>query len=498
MRHLNRRRFLCNAALGVSAMAGSGAFCAVTKPVLAGVQISPHSLLDEGVERCLDFLQEHAAINALFCYSQTYHMGTRPLNVLASDHPTPPRKLDGRNLPHQWVRLPGAEFKGLAVGHERADPGREYAARDIFAELAEPCRRRGIRLYARILEAGMRRAARIPGYSRVGTVDLDGEPGQGPCWNHPEYREWVRITVRQTMMRYPLDGLQYGAERVGPLSDVLFRGEKPECFCEHCRDRNGKAGIDADRAQEGYRQLHRLMRGLAEGGAKPADGVFAAVLRVLMKYPEVLAWYEQWFRADSEIQAMVYREAKALRPEADVGQHVDHQRSSWDIFYRASVSYADMAAHNDFVKPILYHDILGPRLREWVIDRMQRRVLGDLSKELSLDLFYAVFGHDRATQPSYAVLPKRGLSPEYVFRETRRCVAGVAGGARVYAGIGFDVPQYVPSGMEPFPSDPATTALATRRALEAGAAGVVASREYDEMSLPNLKAFGRAVSAGQR
>lgn len=63
--------------------------------------------------------------------------------------------------------------------------------------------------------------------------------------------------------------------------------------------------------------------------------------------------------------------------------------------------------------------------------------------------------------------------------------------AKVYSGIGCDVPTYVPGGMEPFPSKPETTYRATRKAIEAGAHGVVASREYDEMTLPNFKAFGR-------
>ena len=221
-----------------------------------------------------------------------------------------------------------------------------------------------------------------------------------------------------------------------------------------------------------------------------------SVLRVLLRYPEVLSWYQEWFNADSEIQKMVYETAKAQRPHADVGQHIDHQRSSWDIFYRAAVSYGEMAQHNDFIKPIVYHDILGPRLREWVIDRMQPLVLNDLSAEQSLSLFYSLFGHSAGEQPGYDELKKQGLSPEYVYREVKRCVDGAAGKAKVYAGIGFDVPHYVPNGMVKFPSKPRTTYQATRRAVDAGAVGVVASREYNEMTMPNLQAFGRAVREG--
>ena len=175
---------------------------------------------------------------------------------------------------------------------------------------------------------------------------------------------------------------------------------------------------------------------------------------------------------------------------------MDHQRSSWDLFYRAAISYEEMAEHNDFIKPIVYHDILGPRLREWVIERMQARVLNDFSEAQALDMYYALFGHDPSREPGLDQLPEQGLSPEYVYREIKRVSDGAKGKAVVYAGIGIDVPHYIPNGMKKFPSDPETTYEATRRALDAGASGVIASREYNEMTVPNLDAFGRAVREG--
>lgn len=218
---------------------------------------------------------------------------------------------------------------------------------------------------------------------------------------------------------------------------------------------------------------------------------------VLFRYREVLGWSREWFHADQEIQTLVYDASKQERPDVDVGQHVDHQRSSWDIFYRAAVRYNEMAQYNAFVKPILYHDILGPRLRWWVIARMQQRVLGDLSEKQALELFYSLFGHDASREPSLDEPQITGFWRDYVYRETKRCVDGVKGKARVYAGIGFDVPWHLAEGgMAKFPSNPKTVYQATRRAREAGAHGVVASREYDENTLPNLKAFGRAIREG--
>jgi len=347
--------------------------------------------------------------------------------------------------------------------------------------------------YARRLEAGARRKDHIPGYERVLTVDHENHPGDGPCWNNPHYRDWVFATVRELVERYPLDGLQYGAERTGPLSRVLFRGEAPTCFCQHCIQRNEQQGIDATAARRGFRDLHALIRQVESGGPLPPDGLFTAVLRVLHRYPAVLSWDYQWFRADEEICTHVHEIAKAASPSIDSGRHVDHQRSSWDIFYRSAVSYQEMAANADFIKPILYHEAMGPRLRWWVIERMQQRVLNELTLQQSLELFYAVFGHNAAEQPPLDQLGTEGLGPEYVEREVRRCRLGVRDAARVYAGIGIDVPWYVKNGMEPRPSDPELLEEVVRRAIRAGADGVLASREYDEMRMTSLEAFGRGV-----
>jgi hypothetical protein len=454
---------------------------------LVGIQISPTDLLDAGIDSCLDFLQESAGINAIFCYSQTYHLGEAPDHVLATDHPRPPRSAAGRSLPFLWVRLPSSAFADLTVQHAIPKVTDEFANRDVFAETIERCGTRGVRVYARFLEAGMSRAARIPGYRNVAAISVDGSASHGPCWNHPDYREWLVRTVREMLRIYPLDGVQYGAERVGALSEVLFRGWPASCFCEHCRKRCRDTGIDVSRIIEGFAELSRAC-------SAGRHGVLTAVLRVMFRYPELLSFYRLWLEADAEIHSLIYRSAKAIRPTAEIGQHVDHQRSSWDPLFRAAMPYSQMAVHNDFIKPIVYHDILGPRLREWVIDPMRHLVLSDLSDSQALDLFYAVFGHDPACEPAFQSLDTHGLSAEYVYRETRRCVEEVSGKARVYAGIGLDIPHYAEDGMKRMQSEPHGISQATQRALDAGASGVIASRELREMSIRSLQAFGQAAA----
>jgi hypothetical protein len=153
-----------------------------------------------------------------------------------------------------------------------------------------------------------------------------------------------------------------------------------------------------------------------------------------------------------------------------------------------------MTSYNDFIKPILYHDITGPRVRHWHLGRLHETLACELSLEQMLGIFYAVRGYDPKVEPRLDEMDTKGFSPDYVYRETKRLLAAVGGRCKVYPGIGFDVPW---NGHH-FPSPPEKVYEATARALAAGAQGVLASREYGEMRVDNLKAFGRAVREAQK
>jgi hypothetical protein len=128
-------------------------------------------------------------------------------------------------------------------------------------------------------------------------------------------------------------------------------------------------------------------------------------------------------------------------------------------------------------------------MRWWVVDRMRKGLFREFSDPQSLQILYSVLGLDPKAEPPLEQLDRTGFSPDYVFRETRRCVAGVAGKCQVYAGIGFDVPF----NDQHYPSSPEKVYESTVKAIEAGAGGVLASRDYAEMRLANLRAFGKAM-----
>src|SRR5262249_34386014 len=147
--------------------------------------------------------------------------------------------------------------------------------------------------------------------------------------------------------------------------------------------------------------------------------------------------------------------------------------------------FADMAPWSDYLKVVVYHAVTGPRTRSY-LNSLQRGILGDIPLDELFNLHYDMMGYDKKTEPTAAEANRKGFSAEYVYRETLHSVASAGGKTKIYPGVGFNVPQSPPD-------DPETIYMAVRRSYEAGAGGIVASREYEEMTVPNLKAVGRAV-----
>jgi hypothetical protein len=466
----------------------------VKNDIFSGIQLGTHSLFAEGIEWVLDFLQEKGAIDTIITYSHAYYgADSRPDNVLA-DHGKGIQSFKKRNFPKVWVKHNDEYFKGLLLKHEKPTKENDFYGRDAFAEMRKPLDERGMKVYVRLFEPWAKDGVgRIENYEKVLTKDINGKTGRGPCWNNPDYQAWIFATVKDVFTNYQIDGIQYGAERVGPLSELLFKGETPNCFCKHCTKKNGNMNIDPERAKAGFREIAQLMK-RAENNDIPADGVFVSLMNIVFHYPEILSWERNFYDGGEEINKGIFNTIKKINSAIQVGRHVDHQQSSWDPIYRAMVPYSKMVDYNDFIKPILYHDILPVRLRYWYINRISKLIGRDFTENELLSGFYAMMRFHPEAEIPLNEMESTSMPPEYVAEETKRCLAGVSGKAKVYAGVGFDVPWHLPEGgVAPRPSDPELVYQATLAALNAGANGLVASRDYDEMQTRNIEAYGKAV-----
>jgi hypothetical protein len=91
---------------------------------------------------------------------------------------------------------------------------------------------------------------------------------------------------------------------------------------------------------------------------------------------------------------------------------------------------------------------------------------------------------------SYDQIPHTGLSPDYVYRETKRALEGVAGTKTlIWPGIDIDIPTEANNSK----STPQSVKEAVLAAFRAGAPGVILSRKYSEMRLADLSGAGDAI-----
>lgn len=311
-----------------------------------GVQLGPHSVFDEGAEHCLDLLQETAGVNTVLVYPYTYYGGgEKPLGVLSEDHGKPVRDGRKRRFTKIWTQPEDLFYHGTMLRHRLNTTGNEYDGVDVLKELERPAKARGMKVYGRILEPISHGIARwVPNWPKVLSIDAHDRVAEVPCWNHPDYIHWTLSTFEDMFKNRHLDGFMWGSERVAPLSNAIIREHTPTCFCEHCRSKGASQGIDADRAQEGYRKIQAFIQSLKDGTASCPDGILVTLFRILLNHPEILAWEKLQFESKEAIPRQLYGLIKVLKPQAEFGLHIDHQQSIWDPFHVAQLDYKEVDA----------------------------------------------------------------------------------------------------------------------------------------------------------
>jgi hypothetical protein len=484
---LNRREALkATAAIGVTAaLSPLAELVAVETPAARraatiGIQIGAAPLARLDLDRLFDDLQTRAGVNALFPFIYGY------LNTWAG---MPAAGFRGGNfaLPHMQF------YKDTNLTYEdmRAP---EFGDVDVLARTIPAARRRGIKTFAWILEDNRR--VPLPHWEPFYEMDFQGRRADshpaGPCYNNPLYRGFLLGLVEDYTRSYDIDGVMWSSERQGGLFNALgawHHGEvadpgRATCFCEFCVKKAKESGIDVERARKGFAALEQYVRA-GRARHRPRDGYFVSFMRILLNHPELLAWESLWIRSRNEFMAGIYGRVKSIKPSLPVGWHIWHN-VSFSPFHRAEMDYAEMAKFSDFIKPVLYSNCAGERIRSFA-DSVCGNVFGDVPRAQTLDLLYQMLDYQEAP---YEKVLATGLSADYVQRETRRTLDDVAGTkVEVWPGIDIDVP--VPAGASHCtPEGVKQTVIA---AFKGGAQGVVLSRNYSEMKPENLAGAGAAL-----
>jgi len=331
----------------------------------------------------------------------------------------------------------------------------------------------------------------VPGVKEVSEVDLEGRKGGGLCLYNPNVRAFWTGLATDLCKSYDIDGILFFDERNGPLLNALgashaqtIASSRVTCFCEHHQRAAKAAGINFERAREGYRKLDQFVQS-ALANKRPTDGYFVEWWRLLVEYPEIIAWNRLFDTAKHEVLAEINAAVKIVRKNLQVGFHIEHVNSFNPIF-RATRSYEDLATKADFLKVVVYNNCGGERYAHF-IDNIGSTVFRDVPRDELKRFNDHLLNY--ANEADLDKLAQAGLSPDYVFRETQRAVEGVKGRCRILPGIDIGIPTKSTS----LKASPQDTYAATKAALRAGAHGLILSRKYSEMRLANLEAAGRAI-----
>jgi hypothetical protein len=459
-----------------------------------GIQVRGFAWVDEGVDQVLDNIQHKGDVNTVWAYVFAYGEQRLKQGAGFPDHGHP---LSPANIGVNAGALYDYDPKYFADTTVKDFRITGYGKFNVIEAVAAKAKARGMDFFAWDLNNPSPTLARnSPAYAALGEIDLNGRLTTNPCFNNPSYRAFLCGKIQSLLLGYPelVDGIAWGCERIGPLDSILQGSADATCFCPFCLAKGHSLNIDPARAQAGYKAMIQLFRSTP---AQVPDGYFTTFWRLLLEYPEVLMWETLWTSSFQGVQAELYQLGKSIAPAKPFGFHI-MQAMTFSPFYRAEEDYTKRREYADFLKLATYNNAGGPRLATY-LQQLSHTVFHDAQPQDFLALYYKIMNYDEAP---YAELASHGLSPDYVAKETRRALIGVAGQTQIYPGIDIDVPVL---GGGPKAGDKKTNPDDVKRALEAafgaGADGVILSREYVEMFTANLTSAGdtlRAIFAAQR
>jgi hypothetical protein len=331
----------------------------------------------------------------------------------------------------------------------------------------------------------------VPGVDECSEVDLQGRKANSLCLFNPDVRAFWTALVTDLCKSYEIDGILFFNEHNGPLLNALgashfqqIDSSRATCFCKHHQRVAKERGIDFERARVGYQKLDRLVQASLKG-ERPTDGYYVEFERLFLENPEILAWDRLFDAGKHEVLGEVYEAVKSINRNLLVGFHIEHVNSFNPIF-RATRRYEDIAAKADFLKVVAYNNCGGERYANF-IHNVGSTMFRDVPPEelMRFNNHLLNYGNEAPLDQ----LATAGLSPDYVYRETRRAKAGVQGKSLILPGIDIGIPTAEDSRK----ATPDDTYAATLAAYRGGSDGVILSRKYSEMNLANLEAAGRAV-----
>ena len=487
---MKRRDFVQSAMAGALLSAAPPTGAAPVRK-MAGIQVGAVSFVDEGVTKVLDIFQEAASINTLFVATFTYGRGIAGRQVPGQPLPDHGKQQYDTDTFRggSYTRVHPQYYKDTVIREFRAPDFGDY---DVLEAVLPESRKRGMKTICWFEDVW---SASVPNIAQAQEKRLDGSNSNTLCFNNPNYRNWLLGAVEDYTRSYEIDGIMWGSERQGAFSNALGASHggassnphRVTCFCQFCERKARERGINPVRARAGFEELAKFVTA-ARSNRRPVDGYYVTLWRLMLRYPELLAWEMLWTGSLRETYAAMYRKVKSIKPEVGIGWHIWHN-NSFNPIYRAEQDLSELAKYSDFLKMVMYHNCAGERMASY-IDSAGHTIYGDVPAEELLQFHYRVLDYGR--EKGISEIPKTGFSADYVYREASRARQALDGTKTLlWPGIDIDIPTNAANAK----STPEGTRDAVAAALRAGADGVLLSRKYSEMKLANLRGAGAAIRA---
>ncbi|GGA55345.1 hypothetical protein [Pelagibacterium lentulum] len=458
-----------------------------------GIQISPISFLDEGVDTVLDTLQNRVGVNVLMLGTVSW-LGLKTGRSISHaldgwpDHGVPePFKMKGG----AYFNPDPAYYSGTFIKDFRAkDP--EFEGKDILEMVIKPAHDRGMKVFIELMEPffkytghGSTNTVEIPNLAQAMEVDIFGRLGGDPSTSHPDYRNWILSMIEDQVRNYDIDGVMWCNERNSPL-DTLIQGDAPGDFSTHARREALERGIDVEACRKALLNLYDFMQE-AKSGKTFADGAFITFIRELLANPEALIWERFWLERNKDLDREIYGLVKWCKPTLSFGLNV-WNRNHFNIFRRAQWPWEEQTLYADWVKPITYQHQSGEIFAK-ELSFFQKTILRDFSPEDVTGVLYSILGLSEAP---YGEVIQKGMDPDtYVYGQCADAVRGVNGRAKVYMGLGIDAPRVRADQAKCTPDIAYRSVMATYRAR---GQGVVLAPNYASMHLTNLDGVAKALT----
>jgi hypothetical protein len=459
---------------------------AAQKKKMIGIQVGAVSFVDEGVENVLDEFQREG-INTLFLATFTYGRGIAGRQVPGQPLPDHGRQIydtdtfSGGN----YATIHPQYYKNTVFKGTRSTDLGNF---DVLEAVLPSAKKRGMKTICWFEDAFRQD---LPNINQLQEKELSGKNADTLCFNNPNYRNFLLGLVEDWSRSYDIDGIMWCSERQGAFSEALGAsqegGSNPHtvtCFCQYCEEKATARGINFARTKQGFLELAKYVDG-GRQGRRPVDGYYVELWRLMLRYPELLAWEMLWTDSLRETYAAIYRHVKDVKPSLGVGWHIS-STNSFNPIYRAEQDLAALAPVSDFIKIVMYNNCAGERMAGY-IDSVHQTLYGDVPKQELLDFHYRVLDYK---ERSLEEIPLTGFSADFVYRETKRSRAGLEGTkTQLWSGIDVDIPTE-PGHSKCTPEGVKDAVLA---AFHGGADGIILSRKYSEMKLADLRSSRAAL-----